>query len=395
MNNISIFIKKEFILLMILFIVFINPFFYGYRIAMIFFVFMFFKVKYFLSNVDKNALYLFLFSFSYEILAALRLDALNTSLVPMLPNIFVPSLLYLIGKYISNNYKGDQGRIFFLFFLSTIFSIIPLFSILLQIQENGFMEGTRSLYLIWDKNFEISATGLGSYFALNMASIGLINVNKNTKVERRIALGIFILFLLSLVCVLRLGSRTQLVLAIFSLVGSFLLNISQNSLFKNALFIGSLTALTFYLISIFNENADVVKFYADRMDNDEAGIGSAGGRTERWIGALESIVSDPFGWELSRFGYAHNLWLDVARVAGVIPFILLLFFTVSSIKIWIKSLRILRNNLFLRNYVFIYFLCIILLFNVEPIMDGMYLLFLLFCLYVGFLNGIIIRKFNL
>jgi len=392
MNNTSIFIKKEFILLMILFIVFINPFFYGYRIAMMFFVFMLFKVKYFLSNVDKNALYLFLFSFSYEILAALRLDALNTSLVPMLPNIFVPSLLYLIGKYISNNYEGDQGRIFFLFFLSTIFSIIPLFSILLQIQENGFMEGTRSLYIIWDKNFEISATGLGSYFALNMASIGLINVKKNTKVERRIALGIFILFLLSLVCVLRLGSRTQLVLAIFSLVGSFLLNIWQNSLFKNALFIGSLTALTFYLISNFNENADVVKFYADRMDNDEAGIGSAGGRTERWIGALESIVSDPFGWELSRFGYAHNLWLDVARVAGVIPFILLLFFTVSSIKIWIKSLRILRNNLFLRNYVFIYFLCIILLFNVEPIMDGMYLLFLLFCLYVGFLNGIIYQK---
>ena len=171
MNNTSIFIKKEFILLMILFIVFINPFFYGYRIAMMFFVFMLFKVKYFLSNVDKNALYLFLFSFSYEILAALRLDALNTSLVPMLPNIFVPSLLYLIGKYISNNYEGDQGRIFFLFFLSTIFSIIPLFSILLQIQENGFMEGTRSLYIIWDKNFEISATGLGSYFALNMASI--------------------------------------------------------------------------------------------------------------------------------------------------------------------------------------------------------------------------------
>ena len=146
-------------------------------------------------------------------------------------------------------------------------------------------------------------------------------------------------------------------------------------------------ALTFYLINNFNENADVIKFYADRLNDDEMAVGKAGGRTERWIGGLESIITDPFGWEFSRFGYAHNLWLDVARVAGVIPLTILLFFTVSSIKIWIKSLRILRNDLFLRSYVFIYFISIILLFNVEPIMEGMYLLFLLFCMFIGFLYG--------
>lgn len=387
MNNINFFIKKEFFLLTLLLIIFINPYFYGYRLAMLLFVFMFFKIKYFFSNVDKNVLYLFLFACSYEMLASLRVDSLDKGFMSMLPNILAPSVLYLIGKYISENCKGNQVRIFLLFYLSVVFSIIPLISILLQIQENGFIEGTRSLYLIWDKNFEISATGLGSYFVLNMASIGLINVKKTTKIERNITIGIVILFVLSLVCVLRLGSRTQLVLAIVSLLGSFLLNLRQNSFFKNVLFIASIMALTFYLINNFNENADVIKFYADRLNDDEMAVGKAGGRTERWIGGLESIITDPFGWEFSRFGYAHNLWLDVARVAGVIPLTILLFFTVSSIKIWIKSLRILRNDLFLRSYVFIYFISIILLFNVEPIMEGMYLLFLLFCMFIGFLYG--------
>jgi hypothetical protein len=317
-----------------------------------------------------------------------RYDYVDKGIVAIIPNIFVPSLLYLVGKYVSVNYKNHQIWVFFMFFITFAFSLIPTISLLLQVQENGFIEGTRSMYLIWDQSFEISATGLGSYFALNMASIGLINVKKNTKTERNIVIGIVILFVLSLVCVLRLGSRTQLVLAIVSLLGTFLLNFRQSSFLKNVLFIASLSALTFYLVNNFDENADVMKFYSDRLNNEEAGIGSVGGRTEKWMSALESIISDPFGWELSRFGYAHNLWLDVARVAGVVPFIALVLFTFSSIQTWLKSLKILKNDLFLRSYIFIYFTSIILLFNVEPIMEGMYLLFLLFCMFVGLISGI-------
>lgn len=387
MDSILNFIKKNFFLLSILFLVFINPFFYGYRVAMLFFIFIFFKMNFFFSNVDKNVLYLFLFACSYEMLASLRVDSLDKGFMSMLPNILAPSVLYLIGKYISENCKGNQVRIFLLFYLSAVFSIIPLISILLQIQENGFIDGTRSLYLIWDKKFEISATGLGSYFVLNMASIGLINVKKTTKIESNITIGIVILFVLSLVCVLRLGSRTQLVLAIVSLLGSFLLNLRQNSFFKNVLFIASIMALTFYLINNFNENSDVIKFYADRLNDDEFGVGTAGGRTERWIGGLESIITDPFGWEFSRFGYAHNLWLDVARVAGVIPLFFLIIFTFVSFKTWLKTLKLLSSDLFMRSYIFIFFISIILLFNVEPIMEGMYLLFLLFCMFIGFLYG--------
>jgi hypothetical protein len=395
MNNINFFIKKEFFLLTLLLIVFMNPFFYGYRIAILFFVFMFFNFKYLITNIDVNVFYLFLFTLSYELLSSVRYDYVDKGIVAIISNVFVPSLLYLVGKYVSVNNKNHQILVFFMFFVTFSFSLIPIISILLQIRENGFIEGTRSMYLIWDQSFEISATGLGAYFTLNMASIGLINAKKNTKTERNIFIGITVLFVLALVCVLRLGSRTQLVLAGVSLLGTFLLNFRQSSFLKKILFIASLSGLTFYLVNNFDENADVMKFYSDRLNEEEVGIGSAGGRTERWMSALESIITNPFGWELSRFGYAHNLWLDVARVAGVVPFIALVLFTFSSIQTWLKSLKILKNDLFLRSYILIYFTSIILLFNVEPIMEGMYLLFLLFCMFVGLISGLnskIIKK---
>jgi hypothetical protein len=387
MNKINIFIKKEFILIFILFIVFINPFFYGYRVAILFIIFILFKVDFFLNNIDRNVIYLFLFTLSYELISALLYNNEDYGVITLIPNIFVPSLLYLVGKYVSINYKKPNIWLFFLFYLSFVFSIIPMISILIQIQENGF-EGSRSMYLIWDKNLVLNATGLASYLTLNIASIGLINAKKVTKLERIVSIGIVVVFLFSLVCVLRLGSRTQLVLGIVSLIGSFMLNLKHNTFLKNLIFIVCLSFLISYIIINFNENFDLIKFYTDRLDDQESSIGSAGGRSDRWLGALESVITDPFGWELKRFGYAHNLWLDVARVSGIISLLFLILFTLSSIKTWIKSLKILKKELFLRNYIFMYFVNIILIFNVEPIMDGCYLLFLLFCMFVGLLSGI-------
>ena len=335
MNKISIFIKKEFIILSILFLTFTNPFFYGNRIDLLFFGVMFFNVKYFIPLIDKNIIYVFLFTITYEIISSLKIENIDKSFITIIPNLFGPPLLYLIGKYISINYRNIDVGIFFLFFISLSFSLFPIFSILLQIEDNGFLQGSRSMYLIWDKNYEISATVLGGYLTLNMGAIGLLDKN-NTKIERTISIGIIISFILSLICALRLGSRTQLVLAIISIVGSFFFNVRKNSFIKNLLTISSFSIITFYIINNLNQNVDIVNFYSDRLNNDEVGIGTAGGRTEKWSGGLKSIITDPFGWELSRFGYAHNLWLDVARVAGVVPLIILIFFQFRPLKLGSK-----------------------------------------------------------
>lgn len=387
------FIVKEKFLLLLIFITFLNPFFYGYRIALLLFSLPFFSPKLFVEKIDKTLFVLFLFSCTYQIIGAFGTD-IDKSLISLLPDLFIPSLMYMSGKYISKNYKYNEIRIFFLLFLAISFSIIPIISILLQILQNGFSQGSRNLSLLWYKNTPIAATGLGGYLALNMGFIWVINEKKTTIFQKRISSCMILLFILSLVCIVRLGDRTELGIAFFSLIFSYTLNIRKSSLLKNLLIILIFVVGYFYIIKLFQQSSILISFYTDRLNSQQAGINTFGGRSSRWGSAFQSILTDPFGWPLSRFGYAHNLWLDVARVSGIIPMLCLIIFTLSSIAILFKSLKYLKRERFLKECILFYYLSIILVFMVEPVMDGLYLQFLLFCLFIGFLSGIERSKNN-
>ena len=115
-------------------------------------------------------------------------------------------------------------------------------------------------------------------------------------------------------------------------------------------------------------------------------MGTAGGRTYRWIGSLESIFTDPWGWGLEKYGHAHNMWLDIARMGGAISFLLYLAFTLSVFFSFYKLLKLETTKLFLKNYFIVYLIGFLLVFFVEPIMEGYYLLFLLFCIFTGIIS---------
>ena len=391
MNNIGFFIKRERVLLLFLLLTLINPYFYGYRIAILFFLFIIFKSTLFINYLDKNVFFLFLFSSSYSLFEALNIDYVNNGLMSTLPNLIIPLVMYLIGLYITKNYKGNQIRIFLLFFVSLMFSIIPIISIFIQLRNSGFF-GIRSLYLIWDNNFLLAATILGSYFTFNMTSIGLVNAKRNTKFEKLVFKLVVIVFVISIICILRLGNRTQIIIALISLISTFFINTKLNSFFKILFVILPIIGLSvYYLSSQITLDMDAFTFYTDRIVGENSNTDSAGGRTERWGLSLQSIITNPLGWQLNKFGYSHNLWLDVARVGGIVPLFFLLLFTVSSIKIWLKSLKRLEHDLFLKNYVFLFFISFMLIFSLEPVIEGMYLLFLVYCLFIGFLQGIVTK----
>ena len=395
---IKYFIKKEFFLLGIIFIVFIDAFFYGSRLGLLFSLYIFLNLNRISKTInifDKNVVLLFLFVFFYSLMASLRLDnPRQDGVLALVSDILVPPSIYIVGRYIISKYKNFNVFLFLIFFIGVAYSFIPIISIIQQINTSGF-EGSRNLYLIWNKNTEISATGLGSHFIFNISTIGLLYAQKRNRLEKRINILFLFLFIVSLICVLRIGSRTQLLFALISLLLSFLLNTKKQSITKNMVFLFTVFLTLFFLYSKLDLDSDYLKFYADRMNSEEYGVGSAGGRTDRWVGSLESIITDPFGWEFDRYGHAHNFWLDVARVSGIIPLFFLLIFTFSSLKIWINSLKILKASRFIYTYAFIIYIVFLLQFFVEPIMEGMYLLFLLFCMFIGMLTGLKSKiKFN-
>lgn len=386
--TITKFIKKEFILLILLIIMLINPFYYGYRVAILFVLVFFFKLDYFFKLLDKNVLYLFLFGALYHLIAANRIDTVDTSIISFLPDIFLPAVMYILGKYVSTKYQSTDVRVFFLFLTLMFFSIIPIISIIEQVFEGEFL-GARSLYLIWDKNELISATGLGAYFSINMGAIALLNAPKVTKLQKKISFLVIVLFVLALICVFRLGNRTQLIIALVAIILSYILNFKRMSNFNKLFQFIFFSFVIGYILYLFASESEIVKLYQDRIGDSEVGELELGGRLQRWGLSLESLLTDPWGWKLSRFGYAHNLWLDVARVSGVITLIPLILFSVSSYKLFLKSIKKLKQEKFLGTFILVFYLSIGLLFFVEPIMEGMYLLFFVFCLFTGLLNGLI------
>jgi hypothetical protein len=98
---------------------------------------------------------------------------------------------------------------------------------------------------------------------------------------------------------------------------------------------------------------------------------------------MENIFSKPFGWELEEFGFSHNLWLDVARFGGIIPFSLLLILTYRSVRIFIRTIKANNQSLLLNTVLICYLLALFLIFMVEPIMEGLFFLFSIYCLFTG------------
>ena len=121
---------------------------------------------------------------------------------------------------------------------------------------------------------------------------------------------------------------------------------------------------------------------------------NATGRTELWLISIKNIARFPFGWigwESSSLHYSHNLWLDVDRVTGILPFIFLCMFTVSSIHLLIETIKISPENHYFNTTILVFFAGFTAVFFVEPIIEGLYMFFLIFCFYIGILSGYLKR----
>ena len=113
-------------------------------------------------------------------------------------------------------------------------------------------------------------------------------------------------------------------------------------------------------------NTELFQAYSDRNHN----LATGGDRTVRWTVALINIFRYPFGWT-DDMGYVHNMWLDIAKVSGIIPLLILLLLTFISFKDIYKLIR--TNNDIVAITLVSLNLAIFLSCMVEPIYGGLHL----------------------
>ncbi|WP_157378278.1 O-antigen ligase family protein [Arenibacter latericius] len=356
-------------------------FLFGYLLIPVVFL----KSNFIKENLDLDFVLLFLFSIFYALFYSFSADPAEGKQFILIYSLSPPTF-YLIGKYLVRTKPPTNTIFYILFFITAIFSISAVISVFLNFQEGGFAQLDRSIPMFWDGS-PVSATIMGGFLTFNMCIPALL-ISTQGKKGIVFNVGTLILFILSLICVLRLGSRTQLGIFLITTVFAILYMLPRQSIKKNVWLFGLLAVVIVFLIRnvSFDLNADWLTTFAGRLSRGTGELASGGGRTERWIKSLEYMVSYPLGWEQKEFGYSHNLWLDVLRVSGIIPFIILIVYSIRSFIQIKRTVLINKESTYLNTQIIIYAIAMFLLFMMEPIFEGLFSLFVVFCIYKGIIN---------
>tara|TARA_Y100001933_G_C18982911_1_gene557340 strand:- start:1078 stop:2127 length:1050 start_codon:yes stop_codon:yes gene_type:complete len=340
----------------------------------------FVRKKFLVKSVDLNFFILLLFSLSYAAFFLLDPVAGNQYIVVYA---FVPVTLYLLGKYFADKLNNDIQKLFILFLISgVIFSITSFLSVITDLLTNGFADVNRNLPNFWTGQI-IPATITGSYFSVIMTIPALL-IPRIKGVSKLIKVFLLIYFFISIACVLRIGSRTQLGISVIALVASLLFIVPKQSFKRNIFLIVLFAGSILYIVQTvnFDLNQDWLSAYANRMeDNDD--FSSGGGRTIRWEKSLINLFEKPLGWDEDEFGHAHNLWFDVLRIGGIIPFILLIIYTSANYLIILGAIKKKVSDFAFQNQILVNTIGFTTVFTLEPILEGMFDFFAFFCFFSG------------
>lgn len=319
---------------------------------------------------------LFLFGISYTLIGMLVPQGLVRYSA-------APVLAFTTGWIICETDRGDQIRTI----ANTILVIALLYGI--HASLNYFINIGRTRWSMRDffSGLNRSATGLGS---LGTPIFSLVGYFLFFEKRKTVKLFWLVVAFFALRGGLQLGTRTQFVILLFTMVVNvFLYCWEKNGVkgIKTAVAIIAVTGLCGWLMYQYNifgirDIIDSSTLMLRLLDTSNAQIRSDRNRLEQFFGGIVALIEHPFGGLIEET-YFHNMWLDVARVSGIIPFISICIFTVFTVRtIWwiFENKRIDKSS----RYIILSFnLGILLNFFVEPILEGMLDMFLTFCLVAG------------
>lgn len=334
---------------------------------------------------DSTALLLLLFSLTYAIIkfAYGELQSVFGAFTVMVG----PSILYIYGKYISENFKKESFTPVFWLFVSVAVATLLYKEVIIDIINNGFIKPMRILPISTNsgEEFEMAATLYGVNVSLGFAGLTFLLV-RNKSLNIIILSSFLVLSILSLLTVAHLVTRTGMVLAAVVLAITSVYQ-SKNKIFRFLAIIIVLIGFFFLLIEFNVIGDDLIQAYSNRQSGSfDSDIG--GDRLWRWLESIPRLFIYPLGWDnlhITKYLYVHNLWLDIAMDVGVVPFVLLLIVTIRTIKESMGLFKIKNdpNIALLISLALVFFLTCM----VEPIMNGARYYFYLYCLFMGYQKG--------
>jgi len=342
--------------------------------------------KRFTFIVDLQFIVLFLFVIFYSLISY-SYDFIPINLAAKYILYF--SIFYLFGR--SVKYINERELLFYLYMVIIGLFLFGFLSVSYSAVVSGNMYAleTRRATVPWLENSDdLNGTNIGCYLSLGIALTGMVLV-KSTKTMKFINL---ILAITAIYSTILLGNRTGLIIAVMSVIIVYMLQLKENSAKKN---IGLLLITIICLIALpimYDGNILGIRdiwegstSYARFKKMDLA----ADPRIGAWYEAFTGLFVNIFGGKETALSlnFAHNLWLDVGWTTGLLPFLLLLYFTFQTLQRYWYVFRS-DSSKYIKFIIAAILVGFYLTFIVEPIIDGSLYLFTAFCFISGLLSGI-------
>ena len=324
--------------------------------------------------IDKQAAWLIAFSILYSLMHVM-LD-ISSSHIPLY--LAAPLLFYCYGKYVVDNLQSRKAILEFVAIVVFFFSLVTYYTCIIDIGSVGLINLSRTMGRSGVEDAVMAATLYGLNVSLGLACLfGFLPIEKKERTLLHYLLPIS--FALSLLTTVHLVNRTGLVLVCFSLI-IFLFYSKKSS--KATWIILIFVAALFAYLSTKSDFASIIDAYTSRGEVEGHGLSDAGSRTEKWMDALSRLFSSPFGWYKDiNYTFTHNMWLDVARLTGITPFIAIVGATIVGYKDTLHLYRI-KNDYLVLTLISIQVVFFLECF-VEPVMEGFDLFFYLMCMFFG------------
>jgi hypothetical protein len=365
--SISSFLHKEWFFLLILIIFFSSLLgTFGSYLGLLLVPIIIKKTNIF-NNIDSSFIWLFFFSVTY-VFSLYANDLFGDAEGYILFYLIYPCVFYVIGKYLMTKWYNQKYLIFFSIILA--FALPSIIIVFFDIINNGYINSERQIEN--DKGEFLSATLHGVKFSLGISCIGLIFSPTKNIIEKKYRF-IFIFFgFICLICNIHFLNRTGLVIMGIAILIVLVLRDLYFGFKKNLIV---LFLISVVLIGSYSSlsNSKILEGFNDRQEEQKyESIG--GGRGSRWSQGIDFILQNPLGGGDYIYGYryyAHNFWLDVGEMGGIIPLIPLVFFNLLNLrKLVIVVQRLSHKSFFLSALLVVINLGFMLTFFVEPIFEG-------------------------
>ena len=315
--------------------------------------------------IDFQGILLIVFTICFTVIGILNgcVDSLSTAIAYFIPSVF----FYCLGKYLVDKIDYKPQLLLVMIVIITIYLLEIYFSIFQKILSTGSIVNTsRLFYFGGNEGRQLTATLVGLGASLGFIGLPMFLLYKD-KIEIRCLF--LLLFFSSLITTIHLVNRTGLVICVCSLIIT-LIYFYRFDLSKilSGIIICSIIFLILVKLDIIS--VDVFNAYALRNEVDFA---TGGNRTVRWLEALHQLFISPFGWAENNGTtdyFVHNMWLDIAKVVGIIPFVTLLICTISSFRVLFKLIK-LKKDVVVAMLLSLN-ICFFLSCFVEPVYGGLH-----------------------